>query len=141
VESATQTLRFGASVAMGGYAGTGIVFDTCQAFGTTGALRFSFTGSTNCSMEIQLQTYSLRSATDMPAGGCGSSTGSPCMNTAKAPNVSTSSSPVTIPLSSFSNWNAAAGNEVVGVLWLLTTKVVGTPCTADLRIDDVRIIP
>lgn len=140
VESATQTLRFGASVAPGGSAGTGIVFDTCQTFGTTGALRFSFTGSVGCPLEIQLQTYSMRPATDVPAGGCRSSTGGTCMNTARASNVSTSSSPVTIPLSSFSSWNAAAGNEVVGVLWLLGSTA-GTTCTADLRIDDVRIVP
>jgi len=141
VESATQTLRFGATVTMGGYAGTGIVFDACQAFGATGALSFSFTGSVNCSLEIQLQTYSGRPATDNPAGGCRPSAGITCMNTAKAANVSTSSSPVTVPLSSFTGWNAATGNEVVGVLWLLTNKVAGTPCTADLGIDDVRLVP
>jgi len=141
--STTHNLHFTGSLPVGTYAGTGIVFDRCQSFSGASKLRFSFTGTNTCWLELQIQTFSQRPNTANPAGSC-SPDGGTCGYNIVATKIWTPSnvatSPLTVPFTALANWSSTYVNQVVGVQWQITNQG-GTPCSADLRLDDVQILP
>jgi hypothetical protein len=121
----------------GGYAGGGLSFDVCATAAAYTGIGFTVSGSTGgCALELQLQTYSTKPATN--GGGC--QTG--CVSAGKT-NL-TVPGPVTV---SFSDLSAAgpgpfSAAELVGIQWQLTIPpgVAGAPqapCTVDMYVDDV----
>ena len=123
---------------LAGYAGIGIVFDRCEAVGAGNtAIQFTVSGTApNCALELQLQPYSLRPTTEVPAGGCTMTPTSNCYNMfPKQSNVATSGT-VKVTLANMSMWTAARASEIVAVQFQLTGN-----CTADLRFDDIKFVP
>jgi len=140
LNAATTSLHFTANVVSGSYAGCGVVFDKCQSIGANKNIRFSVSGSTTCAFELQVQTYGQRPTTEMPAGSCSTAGGHTCVNYCKATGLSLATTPVTVSISSLSNWTSSFENQVVGVQWQLTNSG-GSACTADLTFDNVVLSP
>lgn len=137
VGNAPSDLHLVASVASNTYAGGGILFDSCQSIGGFTSIRFSVSGTNNCPIWLQIQTFNLKPNTDIPQGGCTSN----CMNYPTVQNVPLSPSPVTVPLSSFSPWSSTLAGQVVGVYWFLDTISNKPACTTDLHFDDITLVP
>jgi len=133
-------LHLTATVVPGSYAGTGINFDACTTFGSNKSLRFVVNGTTSCSVELQLQTYRRKPSTDTPPGGCVADASTTCGDYIHLSNIALSPSPVTLTLASFTDWIAAAGTQIVGIQWQLTTPNTSN-CTADLHLDDITLVP
>jgi hypothetical protein len=146
VDATAQNLRFTANVVAGGYAGGGITFDTCASAGTNTAVQFSLLGSTGgCVLEYQVQTFSQRPTTEVPPGGC---TGTCRVYPRKAgiatPTSATVKTMVIVRFSELLGWTAANHDEVVGMVWQVTSPPtdggVQLPCAVDMRVDDVRFV-
>ncbi|HEX2658786.1 MAG TPA: hypothetical protein VHU40_10960, partial [Polyangia bacterium] len=138
VGAGNTNLRLVASVTpTSSYGGGGIVLDTCLAAGTNTALQFTISGTTNCAVELQVQTYAQKPTTDSPGGGCASN----CTN--KYPRMSNlpTSGTVKVTLANLSMWTAAMAGQIVGVQWQLTVPAGSGSCAADLRLDDVKFVP
>ena len=110
---------------------------SCQSIGSYTSIRFSVSGTNNCPIWLQMQTFNLKPNTDKPEGGCTSN----CLNYPTVQNISVTSSPVTVPLSSFSPWTSTLAGQVVGVYWFLNTMTNKPACTADLHFDDITLVP
>lgn len=126
-----------ASVGNVSYAGCGIVINSCLTAGANAALRFSVTGKSTCDVALQIQTYERKPFTDTPPGGCTAA----CGNYASSTSLSLSPSPVTVPLSTLTNWTTASASQIVGLEWQMTIPAGKTSCTADLRFDDIQLVP
>jgi hypothetical protein len=127
-----------ASVDVGSYAGAGIILDTCETAGANRSLGFTVSGTTSCRLELQIQTYGQKPSTESPPGGC---TGTTCGVYPKASNLATTG-PVSVVLSTMTNWTTPSAAQIVGVHWQLTNPAAsGAACTADLHFDDVKLVP
>jgi hypothetical protein len=124
----------------GGYAGGGLSFDVCATAAAYTGIGFTVSGSTGgCALELQLQTYSTKPATN--GGGCQTGCASAGKTNLAVPG------PVTV---SFSDLSAAgpgsfSAAELVGIQWQLTIPagVAGAPqapCTVDMYVDDVTFV-
>ena len=136
-DATKSDLRLVASVVAASYAGGGILFDVCETAGTNTRLQFTVTGTTNCGVELQLQTYAQKPSTDMPAGGCATGT---CSTYPRAASLSVATSPVTVTFTSMTNWTTASASQLVGIQWQVTSSA-SAACTADLHFDNVKLLP
>lgn len=130
-------LHCNANVGNASYAGCGIVTDICLTALSYTALRFSVSGRSTCLVELQIQTYERKPSTDAPPGGCTAS----CGNYSSSASLTLTSSPVTVALSTLATWTPASASQIVGVQWQLTNPPGKSSCTADLRFDDIQLVP
>jgi len=139
VDTTANDLHMTATVSAMSYAGGGIIMDSCQSAGTDTEIDFTVSGTSTCSVELQLQTFGQKPTTDTPAGGCTAS----CGNTyPRATKLSVTSSPVKVVLANMTNWTAAMATQIVGVQWQFTNPTTGsTSCTVDLHVDNVTFKP
>ena len=119
------------------YAGCGVVVDGCLAAGANAALRFSISGRSNCDVALQIQTYDRKPTTDTPAGGCRGM----CGKYSSSASLTLRPGPITVALSTLTNWTSASAAQVVGVEWKMTPPAGKTSCTTDLRFDDIVFVP
>jgi len=137
----------------GGYAGGGISFDHCVNAAAFNALQFSAWIASGdigtCVFKSQMQTFEQRPTSQLPPGGCDSSTAS-CFNFPTAPvTLTTTSQTFTIKFSDFTSSVAPTGTvpaELVGLQWQLESGPADpdggaqTGCSVEIRIDDVKFV-
>jgi hypothetical protein len=147
-----QNMEFMATVeAGGGYAGFGLQFDECVDLSNFHGVQFTLIGTTGgCDLQLQFQTFEQRPTTQNPPGSCDSTAGScygyPAQLQLQQPPDMTTPITVQVMFANVTNWTATTAKEVVGLQWQLTVPAPpdgGTQitCAADLRFDDVALIP
>ena len=126
-----------------GYIGGGLQFDSCATAASFTGIQFDVAGSTGgCLLEVQLQTYADRPATQSPSGGCASACSSPVKR-----NLATSGTVTAM----FGDLTGGAPSpfsaaELVQIQWQLTIPPgvdggIQTPCTVDMTFDNVKFVP
>lgn len=130
-----------------GYAGGGMHFDSCINTTTYKGVQYTLTGTTGgCALHFDLQTYSEQAISER--GGCASY----CYQfPTKA--VVPSATPTTVRFTELEHTGipataAAMAAEIMGLRWQLEAGgAAGTdggasgPCTFNLTVDDVRLVP
>ena len=148
-----RNLKLNVMVTAGQYAGGGLTFDSCvNAMAPTNFTAVQFTAAltagslTNCVWQVQVQTQDQRSSTATnPSGGtCASN----CYQyPAYAISMALNTTPVmiTAPFSGFNNPSGSTiptRSQIVGLQWQVNSGNSGSgTCTAELRIDDIKLIP
>lgn len=130
-----------------GYAGGGMHFDSCINTTLYKGVQYTLTGTTGgCAMHFDLQTYSEQAISER--GGCASY----CYGFPQKAVVP-SATPTTVRFTELENTGtprtaAAMAHEIMGLRWQLEAGVAaGTdggasgPCTFNLTVDDVRLVP
>lgn len=129
------------------YAGGGLHFDSCLNTKTYKGVQYTLTGTTGgCALYFDLQTYSEQAITER--GGCASY----CYGFPRKAIVP-SATPTTVrftELENTGNPRSAAGMaaEIMGLRWQVEAgPAVGVdggsagPCTFNLTVDDVKLVP
>lgn len=129
---------------VGTWAGGGLTFLECATVASFTQVQFTIANATasSCALEMQIQTFALRPADQVPAGGCKADGGTCFGFPAKSAIVSLSATfaakaVTTVLQGNFSNWSTANANQVVGVQWQFT----GSACPVDVTISSVKFLP
>lgn len=149
VDTIDASLRLSLTVSNGSYGGGGLAFEGgCVDASAFTGIEFSVavaSGSlTNCTYQLQLQTFEQRPMSQNPPGGCDLNTtscyGFPASRITATPSTDiTMPTLVSIPFSSFSASVMPAPAQIVGLQWQVNSA--SGACTVELRIDDIRFIP
>ncbi len=148
-DSSAKSMHVTGSVMAGDYGGSGLSFGVCTTVDSFSQVQFTLSGSSpGCDLELQIKTFDQQPVGQNPAGGCLQDAAEGCYNFPVAKKVAVPSSdptPVTTPLSSFSNWSSANANQVVGMQWQWTGTGVdpdaGAGCPIDVTITDIKFVP
>lgn len=148
VDTTAQNLKLNLTVGVQGYAGGGLMFESCVNASAFTKVSFTATltaGSmTGCNWQVQLETQEQRpSNVTNPSGGtCNPDAGTSCYAypavtglAAPTATATTYSEPFTIfsPASSTANTRS----QLVGIQWQLNSASGTGTCTAELRIDNI----
>jgi hypothetical protein len=146
VEGSPAGLHLTGSIPSNNYGGAGLTFLSCVT--ATGFTKITFDvygNASNCSIELQLQTYDQRPADQTPPGGCKADGGSSCFKFPVASQVvnlgngvAAPGTTVSVTLSSMSNWTSAAAGQLVGLQWQFTPNN-GT-CTPNATFTNVKLV-
>ena len=159
VDTTNKALHASGMVAMGDYGGIGLSYCACSTVASFSQVQFTVSGSwPGCDLQMQIKTFDQTPTSQNPMGGCDAGS---CYNYPAALQVATPSSapvPITIPLSSFSNWTAVTAAEVVGLQWQWTYSGANIPadggtdastggvdaspiCPINASITDIKFLP
>jgi hypothetical protein len=150
VDTTAQNLKLNLTVAATGYAGGGLLFDSCvNASGFT-SVQFSAAitaGSlTGCSWQVQLETQDQRPSTGTnPSGGtCNPDAGASCYRFPTVANLAVPTAVASTYTEAFTLFNNPASSaiptpsQVTGIQWQVNSASNGTgTCTVELRIDNI----
>jgi len=138
---------------MSAYAGGGIAFFRCVDVSAFTALQFTaYVASgdiSQCDFVAELQTLEQRPTSQNPPGLCDQDAGVSCFNFPSVPvTLGTTSQTFTLPFANFTStatMTNAAPTQVVGLQFQFTPRgndsgADPTPCTAEIRIDDVDFV-
>jgi hypothetical protein len=148
VDTTAHNLKLNFMVVATGYAGGGLLFDSCVNATTFNAVQFTAAvtaGSlTGCALQVQVQTQDQRasSATNPSGGTCAA-------NCYQFPAYVITPSPPATPMTItalFSGFNNPASStiptrtQIVGLQWQANSASGTGTCTVELRIDDIKFI-
>ncbi|HVV53450.1 MAG TPA: hypothetical protein VHO06_27580, partial [Polyangia bacterium] len=150
VDTTAQNLKLNLTVGAMGYAGGGMIFDSCVNASTFTSVQFSATltaGSlTGCAWQVQLQTQDQRpsNATNPSGGTCNPDAGASCYRypaaTLAAPTATATT--FTEAFTAFNNPASspvATQSQVVGIQWQVNSSAGTGTCTAEIRIDNIKL--
>ncbi len=147
--AANPNLKLNLTVPTSGYAGGGILFNSCVNASAFTALSFSAVvtaGSlTNCTWFVQLQTQDQRPNTATnPGGGTCNPTTTTCYQSPSSPNLAaptTTGKTYSQAFTTFTGMTAIpADTQIVGIQWQVNGSTSGG-CTVELRTDDIKFTP
>jgi hypothetical protein len=152
VDTTAQNLKLNLTVgAAMGYAGGGVIFDSCVNNTAFTELMFSASltaGSmTGCNWQVQLQTQDQRPSGDTsPSGGTCTpdAGGSSCYRYPAVANLTAPTATATTYtelFSAFSNPSSSTiptRTQLVGVQWQVNSASGTGTCTAEIRIDNIK---
>jgi collagen type VII alpha len=149
VDTSAQNLKLNLTVAAMGYAGGGLIFDSCVNASSFTSIQFTAAitaGSlTGCTWQVQLQTQDQRDSADTnPSGGtCDATTTTcyryPAVTGLTAPTATAGTYRETFTLfTNPSSSTISTPTQVTGVQWQVNSGSSGAgTCTVELRIDSI----
>ena len=150
VDTTAGNLKLNLTVAATGYAGGGLIFDSCVNASAFTSVQFSAAitaGSlTGCAWQVQLQTQDQRpgSATNPSGGTCNPDAGASCYRFPAVANLAVptaTASTYTEAFTLFNNPSTSAiptPSQVTGIQWQVNSGSSGSgTCTVELRIDNI----
>ena len=146
-------LRLDLTVAATGYAGGGLIFDSCVDASSFNSVQFTaavISGSlTGCSWQVQLQTQDQRPSNDTnPAGGtCDPNGAAGCYRFPAVANLAVPGATATTYTQLFTAFNNPSSStiptrtQITGIQWQVNSASSGTgTCTVGLRIDSITFV-
>jgi hypothetical protein len=150
VDTTAQNLKLDLTVGANGYAGGGLLFDSCVNASAFTSVQFSgalTTGSlTGCWWQVQLQTQDQKSSADTnPSGGtCNPNGSGGCYRYPAVANLAAPAAGGTSYSEAFTSFNnpasssIATAKQVTGIQWQVNSTNATGNCTVELRIDAIK---
>jgi hypothetical protein len=149
VDTTAKNLKLNLTVGAAGYAGGGLIFQSCVNAGAFTKVSFSATltsGSlTGCTWQVQVQTQDQRpsNATNPSGGTCNPDAGVSCYQYPAITGLAIPTATATTYGEPFANFNNPTNSTIPtktnlsGIQWQVNSASGTGTCTAELRIDNI----